>query len=101
VADYLKYPDVIAAGVTYNQAYQAAQIAGSMNFSAPRGGWAGMTYAPSLIDNSLTGSSSTILPATPTNALSNMAASMGVPSWVLYGGIAVVLYLVLTSGKKH
>jgi hypothetical protein len=99
IADFLKYPDVIQAGVTYSQAYEAAQIADTLLYTAPPGGWRGATYAPSLIDPNLTNQ--------PTAAGAGIFSQFqhyfsGIPTWVWYAGIGVILYVLLTGKhKKH
>lgn len=50
---YIQFPEISKMGVTFDQAYAAAQIAATMKWpmtGAP-GCWAQMTVAPSLVDN--------------------------------------------------
>lgn len=91
--NYLLYPDAIAAGVTYQQALEAAMISDQLSWTAPLGGWAQMTAAPALIDNS---AAATLAPATATNSLTSLFQN----KWVLIAIAGVGLLLILSSGKK-
>jgi hypothetical protein len=88
--NFLLYPDVIQAGVTYAQAYQAAQISDQLSWTAPLGGWAAMTAAPSLVDNSTTAAT------TATTSLSTLFQN----KWVLIGLAAVAALILFSSDKK-
>lgn len=92
IADYMKYPDVIQAGVTYEQAQEAAQIADTLLYSARPGGWSGAKYAPSLVDNTITTNPAAIRP---------MGAGFfaTLPPWVWLAIAGIVVLLV--SDKKH
>lgn len=92
IADYMKYPDVVQAGVTYEQAQEAAQIADTLQYSAPPGGWKGATYAPSLIDNTIT--------TNPAALPMGTGFFSSLPPWV-WLAIAGVVVLIMSEGKKH
>jgi hypothetical protein len=92
--NYLTYPDAIAAGVTYQQALEAAMLSDKLSWTAPLGGWANMTAAPALIDNSATVTLQAA--ATPTSSLNSLFQN----KWVLIAIAGVGLMLILSSGKK-
>jgi hypothetical protein len=102
VLDYLKYPDVIAAHVTYNQAYTAAQIAGTMNLHGAPGSWAGMTAAASLIDYGANPVQpvATMPGAGGMSFVDNLAARFNIPVWMIYGAGGLLIYLLFFN-KKH
>jgi hypothetical protein len=91
--NYLAYPDAIAAGVTYQQALEAAMLSDNLNWFGADGSWANMTAAPALIDNS---AAATLAPqSTATTSLSSIFSN----KWVLIA-IAGVGLLLLTSPSK-
>jgi hypothetical protein len=92
VNNFLAYPDVQQAGVTYNQALEAAYISDTMSWTAPLGGWANMTAAPALIDGQIATASSGGFLSSFQNWLSTL------PSWALPVGIVAIL-LLLSSGS--
>lgn len=104
---FLQYPDVKQAGVTYDQALQAAMITDQLSLSAPAGGWAQMTAAPSLIDTSaveaqagLTSGAALINPSGGvSNFFGNLASKLNVPIWVIYGGLAAIVLLLFSSSS--
>lgn len=92
IADYLKYPDVVQAGVTYEQALEAAQIADTLLYSARPGGWAGATYAPSLIDPTLT---------TQPGQMPGANFFTSFPSWVWLVAGGIILFLLMDGSKTR
>ena len=89
IKDYLRYPEVQAAGVTYAQASEAAQIAGSLPLNSQPGAWRNATPAPSLI--SPTGTSAA---SGPLKFLSGMNPLL------MIGLIGAGLFM-LFGNKKH
>lgn len=50
-SEYLKWPEVQKAGITMQQALEAAQLASVLKENGVKGGWAGAVAAPALVDN--------------------------------------------------
>jgi len=102
-SNYLAYPEVKAAGVTYQQALNAVLIAKQMEYRPgdPPGMWANLPVAPDLVDALNAATEAEIAAqSSPSNqaiALPGAAATFaGIPAIPLLIGAAVV-FLLLTS----
>ena len=94
VKNYLAFPDVQQAGVPYNLALQASNIALSMPYhsgDAP-GLWAGMLAAPSVIQGQAAA-------AGGGDPIANFALQLGIPEWVLLAGGGILIYLLFFNKK--
>jgi hypothetical protein len=74
----------------------AAQIAASLDYKAPAGGWKNQTPAPSVIDK-LQGSAT---PGLTTTAPKNSLASLGTNKWLLFAIIGAGIAVLYQANKK-
>ncbi len=108
-ATFLKYPDIIQAGITLEQATQAAILADTLDYKAPCGGWKNATAAPSLVQTSTevqAAANLTSLPTAPvtsttaTNFLSTIQQKLAAINPVFLLGGAALLIILLTDKKN-
>jgi hypothetical protein len=100
--EYLKNQDVIDAGVTRDQAIQAAIITDQLDYGAPQGGWKNQLAAPSLVTSSVEAqgqlSTGGTVQATAT-PVSSLVTNLLTSNAALFAGIGIVVYSLI-SGKK-